>query len=259
MFPQATLRCSLITNRLTRGGGSMTRLPYHDLPPDPTDRSPRGICWKVSPSGRLRSGWAFRSGRYTSGWSASERTCASNWRNEENSRQIPSRRVLKSGSIDYYNWQEATMATVSRTESQTRRRPIGWGGVLVGVSLAWLFLVGYAERRLEGNRLWLMGATYDAGVVPAGAVIAHRVWVFNPTGSTLEVDVLPHCGCTVVEEPKRRMLPLTGFPLTVQVDTTGKRAGAQEQRVELIVRDGRYSWRELITVRFTVQDASLSR
>ena len=131
---------------------------------------------------------------------------------------------------------------------------VSWGGVLIGVSLAWLFLVGYAERRLEGNRLWLMGATYDAG-----AVIAHRVWVFNPTGSTLEVDVMPHCGCTVVEEPKRRMLPLTGFPLTVQVDTTGKRAGTQEQRVELIVRDGRYSWRELITVRFTVQDASLSR
>ena len=125
--------------------------------------------------------------------------------------------------------------------------------MLIGVSLAWLFLVGYAERRLEGNRLWLMGATYDAG-----AVIAHRVLVFNPTGSTPEVDVLPHCGCTVVEEPKRRMLPLTGFPLTVQVDTTGKRAGTQEQRVELIVRDGRYSWRELITVRFTLQDASLS-
>jgi len=31
MFPQATLRCSLITNRLTRGGGSMTRQPFHDL------------------------------------------------------------------------------------------------------------------------------------------------------------------------------------------------------------------------------------
>jgi len=32
----------------------MTRLPYHDLPPDPTGRLPRGIGWKVSPSGRLR-------------------------------------------------------------------------------------------------------------------------------------------------------------------------------------------------------------
>jgi hypothetical protein len=151
------------------------------------------------------------------------------------------------------------MATVNRTESQTRRRPFRWGGVLIGASLAWLLLIGYAERRLEGNRLWLMGVTCDAGVVPAGTVIAHRVWVFNPTGSALEVDVVPHCGCTVVEEPKRRMLPLSGFSLTVQVDTTGKRAGAQEQRVELIVRDGRFSWREMITVRFRVQNASLSR
>jgi len=114
------------------------------------------------------------------------------------------------------------MATVNRTESQTRRRPISWGGVLIGVSLAWLFLVGYAERRLEGNRLWLMGATYDAGVVPAVAVIAHRVWVFNPTGSTQEVDVVPHCGCTVVEEPKRRMLPLTDFPPVEYQPTAGR-------------------------------------
>jgi len=37
MFTQATLRCSLITNRLARGG-SMTRHPFHDpqrdLPPE---------------------------------------------------------------------------------------------------------------------------------------------------------------------------------------------------------------------------------
>jgi hypothetical protein len=31
MFTQATLRCSLITNHRARGGGSMTRYPFHDL------------------------------------------------------------------------------------------------------------------------------------------------------------------------------------------------------------------------------------
>jgi hypothetical protein len=31
MFTQATLRCSRTTNRLARGGGSMTRHPFHDL------------------------------------------------------------------------------------------------------------------------------------------------------------------------------------------------------------------------------------
>ena len=69
----------------------MTCQPYHDLPPDPTGRLPRGIGWKVSPSGRLRSGWAFRGGRYTSDWSASERTCANNWRNRG---EIPSKSPL---------------------------------------------------------------------------------------------------------------------------------------------------------------------
>jgi hypothetical protein len=97
MFPQATLRCSLITNRLARGGGdSMTRLPYHDLPPDPTGRSPRGIGWKVSPSGRLRSGWASRRGRYTSDWSASECNCANNWRNRG---EIPSQSPLEGTQV----------------------------------------------------------------------------------------------------------------------------------------------------------------
>jgi len=96
MFPQATLRCSQRTNRLARGGDSMTRLPYHDLPPDPTGSSPRGICWKVSPSGRLRSGWAFRSGRYTSDWSASECNCANNWRNRG---EIPSQSPLEGTQV----------------------------------------------------------------------------------------------------------------------------------------------------------------
>jgi hypothetical protein len=99
MFPQATLRCSQRINRLTRGGGSMTRQPFHDLLPDPTGRSPRGICWKVSPSGRLRSGWAFRRGRYTSDWSASTHTCASNWRNRG---EIPSQSPL--GGTQVWLW-----------------------------------------------------------------------------------------------------------------------------------------------------------
>ena len=95
MFPQATLRCSQRTNRLA-WGGSMTRQHFHDLPPDPTGRLPRGICWKVSPSGRLRSGWAFRNGRYTNDWSASERTCANNWRNRG---EIPSQSPLEGTQV----------------------------------------------------------------------------------------------------------------------------------------------------------------
>jgi hypothetical protein len=120
-------------------------------------------------------------------------------------------------------------------------------------------MIGYAERHLEGNRLWLLGATYDAGVVPAGRVMTHRVWVMNPMARTLQVEVVPHCGCTVIEEVPQVLPPFWVVPLTVQVDTTGKPAGEQTQRVELIVRDGRFSWREVIAVRFTVSSASLSR
>ena len=140
----------------------------------------------------------------------------------------------------------------------TTLRP--WQGLLIGVGMAWLLLIGYAERRLEGSRLWLAGATYDAGLVLAGTVITHRVWVFNPTLSGLEVEPMPSCGCTVADTGKRDLSPLSGFFLTVQVDTAGKPLGKQSQWVDLVVRDGYHSWRERLEVRFEiVANASHSR
>ncbi len=76
---------------------------------------------------------------------------------------------------------------------------------------------------------------------------------------TLQLDVVPHCKCTVIEEAQQVLPPFWVVPLTVRVDTTGKPAGEHLQRVELIVRDGRYSWREGIAVRFTVPPAFKSR
>lgn len=151
------------------------------------------------------------------------------------------------------------MATMSRTESRTARKPHLWLGLLIGAGLAWLLLIGYAERRLEGSRLWLIGATYDAGQVRAGMVITHRVWVFNPTMQALEVEPVPSCGCMVADTGKRGLSPLSGFYLTVRVDTSGKPLGQQSQSVDLVVRDGRHSWRERLEVRFEVVSASLSR
>jgi hypothetical protein len=150
------------------------------------------------------------------------------------------------------------METVSRTDTTnapTARKLRLWLGLLIGAGLAWLLMIGYAERKLEGARLWLADATYNAGVVRPGTVIEHRVWVFNPLAQSLQLDVVPHCGCTVIEEAQQVLPPFWVVPLTVRVDTTGKPAGDHLQRVELIVRDGRYSWREEITVRFTVQPA----
>ncbi|MEM2592472.1 MAG: hypothetical protein QXI60_07795 [Thermofilaceae archaeon] len=149
---------------------------------------------------------------------------------------------------------------VNRTGSQTAKKPRPWLGWLVGAGMAWLLLIGYAERRLEGNHLWLMGATYDAGQVRAGTLITHRVWVFNPMLRALEVEPVPSCGCMVADTGKRGLSPLSGFFLTVQVDTSGKPLGKQSQSVDLVVRDGRYSWRERLEVRFeVVAHASRSR
>ncbi len=47
------------------------------------------------------------------------------------------------------------------------------GGVFFGFALAWLFVIGYAERYSEGERLWLFGATHDAGKVQRGSVLEH--------------------------------------------------------------------------------------
>ncbi len=151
------------------------------------------------------------------------------------------------------------MATLSRTESRTVPKSRSWVGLLIGAGLAWLLVIGYAERRLEGSRLWLIGATYDVGQVRAGTVITHRVWVFNPTMQALEVEPVPSCGCMVADTGKRGLSPLSGFFLTVQVDTSGKPLGKQSQSVDLVVRDGRHSWRERLEVRFEVVSASLSR
>lgn len=136
------------------------------------------------------------------------------------------------------------MAILSRTQSRpsTLRRRIG--GTLAVLGCAWLLLLGYAERRLEGRRLYLLGATYDAGRVAKGSVIQHRVWVFNPTLQGLEIDMLPSCGCTVVDGGSRPLSPLSGMVLTVRVETAGKLAGQHSETVALVVRDGRYSWRE---------------
>jgi hypothetical protein len=106
-------------------------------------------------------------------------------------------------------WKKKAMATVSRTEltAGTRRRT-WWVEALLAGAFAWLVLIAYAEWRSEGRYLWLFGASYEAGKVPVGTTLHHRVWVFNPTLRSLELDVEPSCGCTVVEDAKRGLWPL---------------------------------------------------
>ncbi|MCS7208959.1 MAG: DUF1573 domain-containing protein [Fimbriimonadales bacterium] len=131
--------------------------------------------------------------------------------------------------------------------------------MLIGLGYGWLLLLGYAERSLEGRRLYLLGATHDAGRVMQGTAVEHRVWVFNPTLQGLEVDAIPSCGCTVVDGVQRQLSPLSGFVLTVRVETAGKSAGQHTETIDLVVRDGHHSWRERFVVRYEVARASLSQ
>ena len=138
---------------------------------------------------------------------------------------------------------------------RTRRLRISGKGVLFSLGLLWLILIGFAERRLEGNYLWLWGANYDSGEVSAGQLIDRTVWVFNPTLRGFHLSREATCGCMVAEVPSS-VSPLSGFFLRVQVDTTGYRPGEHTQQVWLIVRDESHSWRETIRVRFSVVERS---
>jgi hypothetical protein len=41
----------------------------------------------------------------------------------------------------------------------------------MGAGVAWLLLIGYAERNLAGTRLWIAGASFDAGNLKPGAIV----------------------------------------------------------------------------------------
>jgi hypothetical protein len=126
----------------------------------------------------------------------------------------------------------------------------------MGAGVAWLLLIGYAERNLAGTRLWIAGATFDAGNLKPGAIVRHRAWVINPSLRSVEIEPVAGCGCTVIDSGRRTLPPLIPSPLDFEVNTYGKPPGAHRQTVELIVRDGQLSWREQLEVRFTVNAQS---
>ncbi|OYT69106.1 MAG: hypothetical protein CFK49_12545, partial [Armatimonadetes bacterium JP3_11] len=74
------------------------------------------------------------------------------------------------------------MASGQATERRSRRRfgkhtlPL----VLIAIGSVWLIGLGFRSQ-VSGERLWLIGAEVDLGTVKRNQVIAHRVWVFNPS------------------------------------------------------------------------------
>lgn len=130
----------------------------------------------------------------------------------------------------------------------SRRLPV----ILACIGGGWILLIAFAEYLLPGRGIWLVGAEHDAGVVRAGSLIQHRVWLLNPTVQKLDVRFQPSCGCTVTAASELMLPPLGIRALDLQVNTEGRARGKQQELVAVIVRSGQRAWRELLTVRFTI-------
>ncbi|MGC8785731.1 MAG: hypothetical protein ACP5RN_15280 [Armatimonadota bacterium] len=130
----------------------------------------------------------------------------------------------------------------------SRRLPV----VLACLGTGWIILVALAEYALPGERVWLIGEWYDAGQVRVGTWIRHRVWLMNPSLRRLQVEVQPTCGCTAVGLREGVLPPLGIRQVQLQVDTEGRMPGRQQEAVDIILRTEDASWRERLTVRFTV-------
>ncbi|GIV09448.1 MAG: hypothetical protein KatS3mg019_1539 [Fimbriimonadales bacterium] len=123
--------------------------------------------------------------------------------------------------------------------------------LLIAIGTVWLIGLGFRSQ-VSGERLWLIGAEVDLGKVKRNQVIAHRVWVFNPSLRTVVIEATPSCGCTVAELPYRQLTPLNGFPVEVQISTWGLPIGYRESVVGLTASLGDMRWQEQVVIRLEV-------
>ncbi|GIV09446.1 MAG: hypothetical protein KatS3mg019_1537 [Fimbriimonadales bacterium] len=123
--------------------------------------------------------------------------------------------------------------------------------LLIAIGVTWLIGLGFRSQ-VSGERLWLIGAEVDLGKVKRNQVISHRVWVFNPSLRSVQLEAAPACGCMVAELPYRELPPLNGFPLEVQVSTWGLPIGYRESVVGLTASLGDMRWQEQVVIRLEV-------
>jgi len=142
---------------------------------------------------------------------------------------------------------EQVMGRDSRQPFWKRALPL----LLIAIGGIWLIGLGFRSQ-VSGERLWLIGADVDLGKVKRNQVISHRVWVFNPSLRSVQLEAAPACGCTVVELPYRELTPLSGFPLEVQISTWGLPLGYQEKSVGLTASSGDERWQEQAVIRLEV-------
>lgn len=142
---------------------------------------------------------------------------------------------------------EQVMGRDSRQPFWKRALPL----LLIAIGGIWLIGLG-VRSQVSGERLWLIGADVDLGTVKRNQVISHRVWVFNPSLRSVQLEEAAACGCTVAELPYRELTPLSGFPLEVQISTWGLPLGYQERFVGLTASSGGVRWQEQAVIRLEV-------
>jgi len=126
--------------------------------------------------------------------------------------------------------------------------------VLIWLGVTWLVQMSMAQAG-GYHGVWVVGKRQDMGVLTSGEVAQTAVRVVNLSVRGLEVEAMPSCGCTVLEE-SRFVLGAFGWKhVPVRVETAGMEAGVHGKVLRLRFRRGREEWQEDVLLRFTVHKA----
>ncbi|GIV16136.1 MAG: hypothetical protein KatS3mg022_1571 [Armatimonadota bacterium] len=124
--------------------------------------------------------------------------------------------------------------------------------VLIWLGVIWLVQMSMAQAGGH-HGVWIIGKRMDLGVLSAGEAAQGVVTVVNLWAGGLEVEAMPSCGCTVLEEA-RFVLGAFGWKrVPVRVETAGMEAGVHGKVLRLSFRRGREIWQEDVLLRFTVR------
>ena len=101
-----------------------------------------------------------------------------------------------------------------------------------------LFLLGVSTfGQIIGPKIFFPNETYDFGKIMQGDTAVHRFSFVNKGDDTLKIlSVMTSCGCTVVDLPKKDLLPNEIIQLKVEFNSMGK-TGNQEKYISVSSND----------------------
>lgn len=124
--------------------------------------------------------------------------------------------------------------------------------VLIWLGIIWLVQMGVAQAG-GAHGVWVVGKRMDLGVLSASEGARAAVTLVNLSVRVLEVEAMPSCGCTVLEQPRFVLGAFGWRRVPVRVDTAGMGVGVHGKVLRLRFRRGEEEWREDVLLRFTVR------